>query len=158
MRKVKERIYRSSHNQVEKRAMRVGVIKHISPKKGFGFIACEGLRDDVFFHFTAWQGTQFRADQLRVGDEVEFDLDELNRILGEELKAEKVILSRRPLSKKIEDHSDPHLLPKHHPRARRRMATWRRPESAKRESASDDDSTSPTAEAAWDHEPQGGDV
>jgi cold shock CspA family protein len=105
--------------------MRVGVIKHISPKKGFGFIACEGLREDVFFHFTVWQGTAFRADQLRVGDEVEFDLDELNRILGEELKAEKVIPSRRPLSKKIEDHSDPHLLPKHHPRARRRMATWR---------------------------------
>lgn len=105
--------------------MRVGVIKHISPKKGFGFIACEGLREDVFFHFTVWQGTAFRADQLRVGDEVEFDLDELNRILGEELKAEKVIPSRRPLSKKIEDHTDPHLLPKHHPRARRRMATWR---------------------------------
>jgi cold shock CspA family protein len=105
--------------------MRVGVIKHISPRKGFGFIACEGLRDDVFFHFTVWQGTTFRADQLQVGDEVEFDLDELNRILGEELKAEKVIPSRRPLSKKIEDESDPHLLPKHHPRARRRMATWR---------------------------------
>jgi hypothetical protein len=62
---------------------------------------------------------------LQVGDEVEFDLDELNRILGEELKAEKVIPSRRPLSKKIEDDTDPHMLPKHHPRARRRMATWR---------------------------------
>ena len=60
-----------------------------------------------------------------MGDEVEFDLDELNRILGEELKAEKVIPSRRPLSKKIEDDTDPHMLPKHHPRARRRMATWR---------------------------------
>lgn len=105
--------------------MRVGVIKHISPKKGFGFIACEGLRDDVFFHFTVWKGTHKRADQLQVGDEVEFDLDELSRIMGAELKAEKVIPPRRPLTKKIEDHSDPHLLPKHHPRARRRMAKWR---------------------------------
>jgi hypothetical protein len=45
--------------------------------------------------------------------------------MGAELKAEKVIPPRRPLTKKIEDHSDPHLLPKHHPRARRRMAKWR---------------------------------
>lgn len=108
--------------------MRVGVIKHIAPRKGFGFIACEGLREDVFFHFTVWQCNNKRADELQVGDEVEFDLDELNRILGEELRAEKVIPSRRPLSKKIEEYADPHMLPKHHPKARRRMATWRRNE------------------------------
>lgn len=120
--------------------MRVGVIKHVSPKKGFGFIYCEGLREDVFFHFTAWQGTTYRADQLQVGDEVEFDLDELNRILGEELKAEKVIPSRRPLSKKIEDDTDPHMLPKHHPRARRRMATWRGNKKVKPTSSENSDS------------------
>ncbi len=106
--------------------MRVGVIKHIAPQKGFGFIACEGLRDNVFFHFSAWKGTNMRADQLKVGDEVEFDLDELNRILGEDLKAEKVIPSRRPLTKTLDEYADPNLRPKHHPKARRRMATWRR--------------------------------
>ena len=110
--------------------MRVGVIKHIAPRKGFGFIACEGLREDVFFHFTVWQCNDKRADELQVGDEVEFDLDELNRILGEELRAEKVIPSRRPLSKKIDEYADPHMLPKHHPKARRRMATWRRNEKS----------------------------
>jgi cold shock CspA family protein len=119
--------------------MRIGVIKFVAPQKGFGFIYCQGLSTDVFFDFTAWKSTTKRADRLVVGDEVEFDLDELSRIRGDELKAEKVIPSRRPLSTKLADDADPHMLPKHHPKARRRMATWRQSDKPKQTPEKNDD-------------------
>lgn len=45
-----------------------GTIKKLITDKGFGFIATD--RGELFFHYTAVQGTQFES--LREGQEVEF--------------------------------------------------------------------------------------
>lgn len=105
--------------------MRIGQIKHISPTKGFGFIASADLQEDVFFHFSVWQSQEMRADRLRVGDEVEYDLDDLAKINYEELRATKVIRSRRPQTVVLDHRSDDRLRAQHHPKARRRKPLWR---------------------------------
>lgn len=48
--------------------MAQGVIKKLISDKGFGFI--QGERDELFFHHTAVQGTQFES--LREGQTVEY--------------------------------------------------------------------------------------
>lgn len=47
-----------------------GKIKTLITEKGFGFIRCEALGKDLFFHATSLDGVGFVA--LKVGDEVEF--------------------------------------------------------------------------------------
>jgi len=42
--------------------------------KGFGFIAIEGQEKDLFFHMNEVQNAHF--DDLREGDEVEFEIAE----------------------------------------------------------------------------------
>ena len=51
-----------------------GTIKSIISGKGFGFISREGEEKDLFFHSTEVKGVSF--DELKVGDEVTFDVTE----------------------------------------------------------------------------------
>lgn len=51
--------------------MATGTIKTLTDRN-FGFISLDG-RDDVFFHASALQGESF--DSLRVGQQVEFDVE-----------------------------------------------------------------------------------
>ena len=51
--------------------MASGTIKRLTDRN-FGFIGLEG-RNDVFFHASALQNTDF--DSLRVGQRVEFDVE-----------------------------------------------------------------------------------
>ena len=46
-----------------------GTVKKVLADKGFGFI--EGERGDVFFHYSALEGTTIEA--LSVGQQVEYD-------------------------------------------------------------------------------------
>jgi len=48
-----------------------GTIKTLTPK-GFGFISREGEDKDLFFHSSELNGVSY--DELRVGDEVTFDV------------------------------------------------------------------------------------
>jgi CspA family cold shock protein len=47
------------------------MVKWFNDRKGYGFIAAEGLTD-VFVHFSAIQGSGFRT--LREGEQVEFEV------------------------------------------------------------------------------------
>lgn len=51
-----------------------GTIKTILSEKGFGFISREGESKDLFFHSKELKDVSF--DELRVGDEVTFDVVE----------------------------------------------------------------------------------
>ena len=53
-----------------------GTIKRIISDKGYGFITQEGEEKDLFFHRSA---VESEFDDLREGDEVEFDLEETDR-------------------------------------------------------------------------------
>jgi CspA family cold shock protein len=53
--------------------MATGSIVRLERGRGFGFIAPEGGKGDVFFHTTALQGVAF--DDLREGQAVEFDVE-----------------------------------------------------------------------------------
>lgn len=53
--------------------MQKGKIARIMDK-GFGFIAIEGQEKDLFFHMNEVQNANF--DDLREGDEVEFEIAE----------------------------------------------------------------------------------
>ena len=103
--------------------MRLGIVVKIIPDKKIGFIRSEGLREDVFFHFTKVEkvGTQ----DLQEEEEVEFEIDELARIEKERLQATLVRRSVRPHSMKIQPSDAPELKAKHHPKARKRRPTWR---------------------------------
>lgn len=48
----------------------LGTVKWFNAEKGFGFISPEGGSKDVFVHFSAIQGTDFRS--LDDGQKVEF--------------------------------------------------------------------------------------
>ena len=51
--------------------MREGIIKRIVADRGFGFIS--GDREDVFFHFSAVQETNF--DDLQEGQVVQYEVE-----------------------------------------------------------------------------------
>ncbi len=50
-----------------------GTIKNLTDK-GFGFISREGEDKDLFFHSNDLNGVSF--DELKVGDEVTFDVEQ----------------------------------------------------------------------------------
>lgn len=52
-----------------------GIIKKLTDK-GFGFIATNGLKDDVFFHSNALVGILF--DDLHEGDGISFDIEKIS--------------------------------------------------------------------------------
>lgn len=51
-----------------------GTIKTILAEKGFGFISREGETKDLFFHSSELKGVTL--DELKVGDEVTFEVTE----------------------------------------------------------------------------------
>ena len=57
--------------------MRIGQIITVIADRKFGFIRSEHFRDDVFFHFSTLEN--LNPKWLRIGQDVEFEIDELLR-------------------------------------------------------------------------------
>lgn len=51
-----------------------GKVKWFSEKKGFGFIESPNQREDIFFHFSAIEGSGFKT--LVEGDNVTFEVED----------------------------------------------------------------------------------
>lgn len=103
--------------------MRVGSVVKVIPEKKIGFIRADDLKEDVFFHFSIVQKVG-RLD-LQEGDEVEFEIDELDKIEKRPLRATLVRRSVRPLTMRLQPSDAPELKAHHHPKARQRRPTWR---------------------------------
>ena len=54
-----------------------GVVKWFNEKKGFGFIQCQELTEDVFVHYTTIESSGFKT--LRTGQLVEFCVTRMAR-------------------------------------------------------------------------------
>ncbi len=106
--------------------MRIGVVVKVIPDKKIGFIRADDLREDVFFHFSVVQTTGRR--ELAEGDEVEFEIDELDKIEKRAMRAIKVQRSQRPLTMRLQASDAPEFRSQHHPRARQRRPNWRQSE------------------------------
>ncbi|MFN7734043.1 MAG: cold shock domain-containing protein [Pirellula sp.] len=118
--------------------MRIGQIINVIADRKFGFIRTEHFRDDVFFHFSTLKN--INPKRLRIGQEVEFEIDELLRINKQKLEAVLVQEPAEPLSARLEEENHAELRAAHHPRARRRKPSWK----AKADAAKDTDGESPT--------------
>jgi len=103
--------------------MRVGEVVKLAYDRNYGFIRADNFRDDIFFHFSTVVGSS--PDRWLIGQEVEFDLNEVRRMELGELKAEKVQVASRPLSHKLDETQKAGMTPVHHPRAKRRKPLWR---------------------------------
>ncbi len=103
--------------------MRIGLVVKVIPEKSIGFIRAEDLWDDVFFHFSKVE--QVGRLDLQDGDEVEFEIDELDKIEKRPLRATLVRRSVRPLTMRLQPSDAPELKAHHHPKARKRRPTWR---------------------------------
>lgn len=108
--------------------MRIGRVVRVFPDKKFGFIQADNLREDIFFHFSAL-AEGVRADHWEGGQEVEFEIDELKRMEGEQLRATLVRLSDRPQEVSIQEGGSNSHSHKHHPNARQRKPSWRKKDS-----------------------------
>lgn len=108
--------------------MRVGLVVKVIPDKKIGFIHTDDLRDDIFFHFSVVDQPGRR--QLGEGDEVEFEINELDRIEKRNIRATVVRRTLRPLSMRLQASDAPELQSQHHPKARQRKPTWRKNSSS----------------------------
>lgn len=110
--------------------MRIGQIITLVADRKFGFIRSEHFREDVFFHYTTLEG--LNPKRLRIGQDVEFEIDELLRINKQKLEAVLVREPAKPLSHTLQEESVPGFKAAHHPKARRKKPTWKRndPESS----------------------------
>ena len=104
--------------------MRIGQIVKVVEDRKFGFIRSEHFREDVFFHFSSLQG--LNPKRIRIGQDVEFEIDELMRINKQKLEATIVQEPARPLSFRLEEEAIDEYSPSHHPKARRRKPKWKR--------------------------------
>jgi cold shock CspA family protein len=107
--------------------MRIGEVVKVIPEKKIGFIRAEDLRDDVFYHYSIVQ--QVGTLDLREGDEVEFEINELDKIEKRPLRATMVRRSVRPLTMRLQPSDAPELKAHHHPKARKRRPSWREKEA-----------------------------
>ena len=57
-----------------------GTVKTVTDK-GFGFISKEGADKDIFYHESVLEG-ELATRKLRVGDNVEFDVEETQKGLS----------------------------------------------------------------------------
>jgi len=130
--------------------MRIGLVIKVIPEKKIGFIRAEDLREDVFFHYSIVE--QVGRLDLQEGDEVEFEIDELDKIEKRQLRATLVRRSVRPLTMRMQPSDAPELNAHHHPKARKRRPTWR----DKKDADSSEDSTSETAESDTAESADGG--
>lgn len=103
--------------------MRIGQIITVIADRKFGFIRSEHFRDDVFFHFSTLEN--LNPKWLRIGQDVEFEIDELLRINKQKLEATIVREPSRPLAFKLDEEMIEGLRPSHHPKARRRKPGWK---------------------------------
>ena len=111
--------------------MRVGEVVKLAYDRNYGFIRADNFRDDIFFHFSTVVGSN--PERWFLGQEVEFDLNEVRRLELGELKAEKVQVASRPLSHKLDETQQVGMTPVHHPRAKRRKPLWREKSAAESE-------------------------
>ena len=106
--------------------MRLGVVIKVIPEKKIGFIRTQDFVEDVFFHFSVVDKAGQKFNEFMEGDQVEYEVDELQRIEGESrLKATLVRPTRRPIEKRINFGQDVKNRIQHHPKARQRRPTWR---------------------------------
>jgi cold shock protein len=104
-----------------------GVIKAISPDRGFGFIGHEGGQD-VYFHATEIGDDVFR--RLMLNQPVKFEFAKRVRDdEGQTVKKGPRAIKIEPLERMpggIMGQLPQALAPHHHPRAKQRKATWKR--------------------------------
>ncbi|MDY2889257.1 MAG: cold shock domain-containing protein [Candidatus Caccosoma sp.] len=55
----------------------VGKVKTFNKQKGYGFIKCDELAEDIFFHYSSLKMDGFKT--IDVDADVEFDLEESNK-------------------------------------------------------------------------------
>lgn len=127
--------------------MRVGLVVKVIADKKIGFIRADDLREDVFFHFSVVEAIGTR--DLEEGEEVEFEIEELDRIEKRKMRATMVRRSIRPLTMRIQSSDAPELKAHHHPNARKRRPTWR----DKKESSDDPSDRQEEVDNSQDHEP-----
>ncbi|MCU0707530.1 MAG: cold shock domain-containing protein [Pirellula sp.] len=120
--------------------MRIGQIITVVSDRKFGFIRSEHFREDVFFHFSSLQG--LNPKRLRIGQDVEFEIDELLRINKQQLEATLVQEPAKPLTHTLEEETVPGFKAAHHPKARRKKPSWKRNPKAE----SQDENTDPPPE------------
>lgn len=111
--------------------MRIGIVVKVIPGKKIGFIRSADLREDVFFHFSKVEASATRP--LSEGDEVEYEIDELQRIQKTQIQATRVRRAKRPLSARLKSSDAPKLKAKHHPKALKKRPAWRKRESNEEE-------------------------
>ncbi|MCG3136253.1 MAG: putative cold shock protein A [Phycisphaerae bacterium] len=52
--------------------MSSGTVKWFDCKKGYGFLRCDGVEQDIFVHYSTIEGDGFR--KLKFGERVDFEL------------------------------------------------------------------------------------
>ncbi len=102
---------------------RIGRIRFIREDGAFGFIEAEDFREDVFFHRSTWEGPEGSVPTAETL--IEFELDEEHLAVEKRLRAAVVRPTDRPEGKQLDARDDPHLMTRHHPKARRKRPTWR---------------------------------
>lgn len=55
----------------------VGKVKTFNKQKGYGFIKCNDLTEDIFFHYSSLQMDGFKT--IDVDTDVEFELEESDK-------------------------------------------------------------------------------
>jgi len=123
---------------------RLGTVKFVQEKGDFGFIEAEDFREDVFFHHSVWEDTSGRALQLPVSKSptgprihkprlsqsivnlfVEFELDDELFVTEKKLRAKIVRVTSRPEGRKLKASDATFIMPRHHPKARKKRPDWR---------------------------------
>ena len=106
------------------------MIKFLREEDSFGFIEPENFRDDVFFHFTVFEGKiEKNGVMTNVPIEmdlwVEFELDEEVFRADNKLRAKVVRPTNRPRGRKLSGRDATFNIATRHPKARKKRPTWR---------------------------------